>query len=65
MGSNGRRGWNPYLTFKEAAELLHMSVEEVRDLIKKRKLPCDPVSRSSPRCIPLDDVMEHIEANKL
>lgn len=62
MGSNGRRGFNPYLTMMEVAELLHVSVKQVDELIRARKLPYEPVKDGSPRCIPLEDVNALIES---
>lgn len=61
MGANGFRGFNPYMTVKEAAEMLRISPARVLELIEQCRLRSDPIRKGHPRCINLGEIQRYIE----
>lgn len=59
MGSNGYRGFNPYLTKAEVANRLDVSLTRVEQLIAEKQLLWDPVAKNHPRGILLSNVMSY------
>jgi hypothetical protein len=58
---NRRDPFDSIITLSEAAELLHTSVQGVRDLLSQHRLVLEPVRVGHARCIPLSSVIQRME----